>query len=191
VNLTAYAGLAVRLINTAIWADGEADPLGATDSFRALVADYANLAGKVTRQDLDTVRALRAELAGVFTSAATGDESAAMARLNALLIQHPVHPVLVSHDDDERWHLHLADVGSVADRYAAGAIAGLTMFAAQFGASRLEICAIVSCHRVFIDSSTNRSRRYCAEHCAARANVRAIRTPERAAGSRSAAPAAS
>ncbi|MGO8977855.1 MAG: CGNR zinc finger domain-containing protein [Streptosporangiaceae bacterium] len=190
MNLTSYAGLAVCLVNTAIRADGEADPLGSADCFRALVADHPSLAGMVTRQDLDSLRLLRAELAAVFASALAGDEGAAMARLNALLIQHPVHPVLVSHDD-ERWHLHLAEVGSVADRYAAGAITGLAMFAAQYGTSRLEICAIVSCDRVFIDSSPNRSRRYCAEHCAARANVRAIRTPERAPGNRSAAPAAS
>ena len=190
MHLTSYTGLAVCLINTAIRADGEPDPLGSADAFSALVVGYPHLAGPVTRQDLDTFRLLRAELADVFASAATGDERAAMDRLNALLIQYPIHPVLVSHED-QRWHVHLAEVGSVADRYAAGAIIGLAMFAAQFGVGSLRICSIVSCHRVLIDASSNRSRRYCAEHGAARANVRAIRTPGRARSGRSAAPAAS
>lgn len=190
MNLTSYAGLAVLLINTAIRADGEPDPLGATDSFSALVADYPHLAGPVTRYDLDAFRLLRGELADVFASAVTGDESAALHRLNSLLIQYPIHPVLVSHDD-QRCHLHLAEVGSVADRYAAGAIIGLAAFISQFGMSRLGICGIASCHRVFVDASNNRSRHYCAHHCAARGNVTAIRAAERPASDRSAAPAAS
>ena len=98
--------------------------------------------------------------------------AAAADHLNALLAQHPVHPVLVRHDGPP-WHLHLADSGSVADRYAAAAVIGLAAVVAQFGANRLGICAIASCHRVFIDASTNRSRRYCSDHCATRATVTA------------------
>jgi predicted RNA-binding Zn ribbon-like protein len=174
VNLTSYAELAVRLVNSAYPAHGDPDPLGATSDFRTLVADRSGLAAAVTGSDLEALRALRAELGEVFTAAATGRDRAAMGRLNALLIRCPVQPELVTHDD-QPWHVHLAEHGSAADRYAAGAVVGLTLTVSQYGLARLGICSIASCERVFIDASSNRSRRYCPEHCATRANVTTIR----------------
>jgi predicted RNA-binding Zn ribbon-like protein len=174
VNLTSYAELAVRLVNSAFPAHGDPDPLGATSDFRALVSDRPRLAAVATAFDLDALRALRAELGEVFTAAATGRDALATGRLNALLARSLVQPELVSHDD-QPWHLHLAEHGSAADQYAAGAVIGLTLTVARHGLSRLGICSIASCHRVFIDASSNRSRRYCPEHGASRANVTTIR----------------
>jgi predicted RNA-binding Zn ribbon-like protein len=176
VNLTSYAELAVRLVNTAYRPNDVPDPLGTIDSFGALVTDSPHLARPATLADLDALRALRTELGEVFTAAATGRDPEAVGRLNALLIRHPTQPELVGHDD-QRWHLHLADAGSVADRYAAGAVIGLTLVVSQYGLHRLGVCSIASCQRVFIDASSNRSRRYCTEHCAARGNVTTIRGP--------------
>lgn len=190
MDLTSYAELAVRLVNTAIRADDEPDLLGTPEAFRLLVADRSFLAGQITRHDLDALRLLRDELSRVFTAAAEGAEASAAQRLNALLIQHPVHPVIVSHDTG-RWHIHLSETGYVADRYAAGAVIGLTMLVAQIGMRRLGVCAIAACPGVFIDASTNRCRRYCSEHCTARTNVTAIRARRRAGGARPAASAAS
>lgn len=178
MNLTSYAELAVRLVNTAFQANGDPDPLGATDAFRMLIGDHAHLSGAVTPGDLDAMRALRGELAPVFTAAATGRDHDAIERLNALLVRFSIQPVLVSHDD-QRWHVHLAQSGSVSDRYAAGAVIGLTLMVSQFGLSRLGICSIAACQRVFMDGSPNRSRRYCPEHCATRANVTTIRAEGR------------
>jgi predicted RNA-binding Zn ribbon-like protein len=176
VNLTSYAELAVRLVNTAFQANDDPDPLGAIDAFGVLVADHPHLARAVTPLDLDALRALRDELGEVFTAAATGREDSAVQRLNALLVRSPIQPELVSHDD-QHWHLHLADAGSGSafDRYASGAMIGLTLVVSQLGIKRLGVCSIASCHRVFIDASSNRSRRYCTEHCATRANVTTIR----------------
>jgi predicted RNA-binding Zn ribbon-like protein len=190
VDLTSYAELAVRLVNTAIRADDEPDSLGTPEAFRRFVADRPHLAGQVTRHDLDALRLLRAEFSRIFTAAAEGAEAAAVERMNALLVQHPVHPVIVSHDAS-RWHVHLSETGSVADRYAAGAAIGLSILVTQLGVSRLGICAIASCPAVFIDSSTNHSRRYCSEHCTARTNVTAIRAQGRTGNTGSAATAAS
>lgn len=189
MNLTSYAELAVRLVNTAHRANDDPDPLGAIDAFGVLVSDQPQLRRPVTLYDLDALRALRGELADVFVATATGRDADAVAWLNALLARSPIQPELVSHDG-ERLHLHLADAGSVADRYAAGAVIGLTLAVAQFGLSRLGVCSIASCERVFIDASPNRSRRYCAEHSAARTNVAMIRAQARPDGDR-AAPAAS
>ena len=193
MNLTSYADLAVRLVNTAC-ADEEPDRLGSPEMFRALAADHPVTAAPVTPHGLQALRLLRTELGGIFAAAAGGTPQAAAQRLNTLLIQYPVHPELVSHDG-AGWHVHLADTGSATDRYAAGALLGLTMFVSQFGIDRLGVCAIAACPRVFLDASTNRSRRYCAEHGAARANVTAIapqmRTGARRPAARPAATAAS
>ena len=182
VNLTSYAELAVRLVNSAYRANDDPDPLGAIDSFRVLVDDHPHLAAAITLFDLDALRALRGELADVFIATATGRDGDAVARLNGLLARSSVQPELVSHEGDERWHLHLADAGSVADRYAAGAVIALTLVISQFGLRRLGVCSIASCQRVFIDASPNRSRRYCTEHCATRTNVTTIRGQGRPEG---------
>ena len=97
-----------------------------------------------------------------------------MDRLNALLLQFPIQPEMVSHDD-QRWHVHLASQGSVADRFAAGAIIGVALTVSLVGVSRLGICAIASCHQVFIDASPGKSRRYCADHAPAKGNVSTLR----------------
>jgi predicted RNA-binding Zn ribbon-like protein len=173
-----YAELAVRLVNTAYRANGDPDPLGTVDAFRALVSDQPQLGRAATAADLDALRALRAEIGALFTAAATGREHAAADALNAMLVRHPVQPELVAHDD-QRWHVHLADSGAAADRYAAGAVIGLTLMISQLGLNRLGVCSIASCQRVFIDASSNRSRRYCAEHTPARGNVTTIRAQAR------------
>jgi len=186
VDLTSYAELAVRLVNTAA-ADGtgDADQLGSTDAFRAFVADDPHLSGPCTHHDLDALRMLRAELSAVFAAAAERDHAAAAERLNALLVQYPARPKLAQHGRS-RWHLHLDESGSVADRYGAGAVVALAMIVSQFGLNHLGICAIPTCHSVFADTSPGRSSRYCADHCANKANVTAFRDHRRPAAGYSA-----
>jgi predicted RNA-binding Zn ribbon-like protein len=117
---------------------------------------------------------LRTEFNAIFTAAASGADQEAMDRLNALLLLFPIQPEMTNHDA-QRWHVHLASQGSVGDRFGAGAVIGLAITVSLVGVSRLGICAIASCHQVFIDSSPGRSRRYCAEHAAARGNVSTLR----------------
>lgn len=181
MNLTSYAELAVRLVNTAVQASDATDPLGTTEEFRRVVADLPHLSGTITPVDLDALRVLRDEFSKIFTAAATGRDKVAAQQLNAMLTRCPIQPELASHDG-QGWHLHLASSGSVADRYAAGAVIGLALVVAQFGLSRLGTCSIAACQRVFIDASPNRSRRYCTEHGATRANVTTIRAQARRQG---------
>jgi predicted RNA-binding Zn ribbon-like protein len=172
VNLSSYAELAVRLANTAVQAPGEPDPLGSAAACANALGDC--LTGPVTRRDLFVLQYLRDEFNSIFTAAARGADQDAMARMNALLVQFPVQPELVSHDN-QRWHVHLAPHGSVSDRFAAGAVIGVALTVSLVGVSRLGVCAIASCPRVFLDSSPGKSRRYCAEHIAAKGNVSALR----------------
>jgi predicted RNA-binding Zn ribbon-like protein len=190
VDLFSYADLAVRLVNSAAPRRGGHDGLASAETYRALVADRQHLAGRVLPDDLEALRQLRAELRLIFSAAAERRDPEVADRLNALLARYPVHPHLVCHDG-QPWHLHLADSGSVADRHAAGAIAGLTAMVAEWGTGRLAVCAGIGCPRVFTDSGPARGKRYCSEACANRANVRAFRLRGRGAGQRPASTAAS
>jgi predicted RNA-binding Zn ribbon-like protein len=174
VDLSSYAELAVRLVNTYDPAHPDRDDLRNLDALRSVVADRPHLNVRATRNDLDALRLLRAELRKIFSAAAEGDGAEAVDMLNALLIQHPIHPQISGHDH-QRWHLHLTESGSVADKYAAGAVMGLAVLVTEIGIERLGLCQAASCNAAFLDTTTNRSRRYCSDRCASRSNVAAYR----------------
>jgi hypothetical protein len=135
VDFTSHAELAVRLANSAPAAAGPEDGLGSQQAFRALIADRPALGSLATCVDLQELRLLGDELHTVFIAAAAGREDEAATRLNSLLIQHPVRPVLIRHEA-QGWHLHLVEAGSAADQLAAAAIFGLAMTAALYGFGR-------------------------------------------------------
>jgi predicted RNA-binding Zn ribbon-like protein len=176
VDLASYADLVIELVNTQ---DPAEDSLRDLDALRELLTIRPHLSGRVTRETLEAMRDLRTELRAIFVAAATGDEDGAIERLNTLLIQHPVHPQIANHDG-QRWHLHLTESGSVPDRYAAGAAMGLAVKISDQGIDRLGICRAESCSNIYFDTTTNKSRRYCSDRCASRANVAAYRSRRRA-----------
>jgi predicted RNA-binding Zn ribbon-like protein len=163
VDLASYADLAIDLVNTQDPDRG--DTLRDLDGLRALLAHRPHLGGRIGHRDLDTVRELRAELRAVFVAASAGAQDHAVDRLNALLIQHPIHPQLARHDA-RGWHVHLNEAGSVPDRYAARAAMGLAVKVDEHGIDRLGVCQADGCERVFFDTTANRSRRYCSDRCA-------------------------
>lgn len=174
MDLTSYADLAVRLVNTAEPGRGD-DGLASVESYRDLVSDRPHLAGRVTANDLEALRSLREELQLIFAAAARHDEAEVAGRLNALLTRHPIHQQLARHDG-QNWHVHLVESGSAADRYAAGAVAGLTGLVTTSGTERLGICAAPGCERVLIANRAG-GKHYCSEQCTPKANVRALRAP--------------
>jgi predicted RNA-binding Zn ribbon-like protein len=184
VDLSAYAQLAVRLANTAVAGkeetrDGEdCDNIASLDGLRALLANLQFPNTGASRSDLDAIRRLRTEFREIFAACDAGNGTEAAARLNALLIQHPVHPQISDHDG-QPWHLHLTQGGTVADRYAAGAAMGLAALLTRLGPDRLGICQGLSCDRVFIDAGAGHSGRYCSDRCASRTNVTALRARRR------------
>ncbi len=178
MNLASFAELAVRLVNSAV-CDGAGDPLRTREAFRDLVADRPFLDVPVSQHDLDRLKLLRDDLTEIFRLAVAGAGQCAVDRLNTLLMTHPIHPVIVNHGS-ERWHMHLNEEGSVTDRYAAAAVASLAFLIGQLGPERFGICATGSCERVFIDGSSNKSRRYCSVHSAARGNVASLDRQRRA-----------
>ena len=178
MELATYAELAVRLANTAAYSADGHDRLTSMDDLHALVADREHLSSGATRADLEALRALRAEFRVVFAACAAGRGGEAAERLNSLLIRHPVHPQLAGHDG-QPWHVHYTESGSVADKYAAGAVMGLAVRLTDVGIDRFGVCQAAGCQGVFIDTSTSNTRRYCSERCMNRANVSAYRARKR------------
>jgi predicted RNA-binding Zn ribbon-like protein len=178
VDLSSYAELAVRLVNTASLGHEGGDLLTSMDGLRKLVADREHLNHSVSRADLDALVMLRDEFRGFFTACSQGNGVDATARLNELLIQYPVHPQLSGHDG-QPWHVHYTESGSMSDKYAAGAAMGLAVRLADLGLERFGVCQATPCSGVFVDTSANRTRRYCSDRCASRANVVAYRARKR------------
>jgi len=178
VDLSSYAELAVRLVNTASLGHEGGDQLASLDRLRALVDDREHLNHGITRADLDALRMLRDEFRAFFVACSHGNGEDATSRLNEFLIQYPVHPQLSGHDG-QPWHVHFTDSGSMSDKYAAGAAMGLAVRLAELGLERFGVCRAAPCNGAFMDVSANRTRRYCSDRCASRANVIAYRARKR------------
>jgi predicted RNA-binding Zn ribbon-like protein len=178
VELTSYAEMAVRLVNTERTRRGR-DALTSVAELQQLLAEKKAWQRRVTERDVGELRGVRGRLRQVFCAASAGAEKQVVHELNRLLNEYPVHPQISGHDGRE-WHLHLAEgAPTVAAGYAAGACMGLAVQLTQLGIDRLGVCQASPCADVFIDTSTNRSRRYCSERCATRANVAAYRARRR------------
>jgi predicted RNA-binding Zn ribbon-like protein len=173
--MESYAELAVLLVNM-----GEG--VRSMAALRELLEETGRTeaAARLTRRDLDALCELQEELTEVFDSASDGDETDVVERLNGLLVRHPVHPQISGHDG-QPWHLHLTEGGRVADSLAVGSVMGLAGVVTQLGVDRLGVCQAVPCRNAYLDTSSNRSRRYCSERCASRANVAAYRARRRGA----------
>jgi len=180
VDLVTYADFAVRLVNTADPRRPGRDGLADLGTLRSFLADRPHLAMRATDADVAHLTALRSELREVFESVDRREPSRAVDLLNRLLVEHPIRPQISGHDGSD-WHLHLTEEGGAAERYAADAIMGLAMLVTGLGIDRLGICQALPCRNTFVDTSTNRSRRYCSDRCATRANVAAYRARKREA----------
>lgn len=191
MELASYSDYAVRLVNTEEPARGT-DTLTSVEDVRALFGESTQLARRATEADITRFRSVRARLRAVFTAADTGEPTQAVDLLNSLLLEFPVSPQISGHDflDDEGrpdWHMHLAEHPSNATAgYAATAAMGLAFHLTEHGVDRLGLCEAAPCRNAYLDTSTNRSRRYCSDRCATRANVAAYRARKRLETERSA-----
>jgi predicted RNA-binding Zn ribbon-like protein len=187
VELASYADLAVRLVNTEEPGRGT-DTLSTVEAVRKLFGTGSRGIKLADEGDLPRLRSVRTRLRGVFESAGEGDETRAVNLLNELLSEYPVSPVVSGHGflgDNGRpqWHMHLAESASTATAvFATGASMGLAVHLTEHGVDRLGICQAPPCRNAYLDTSTNRSRRYCSDRCATRANVAAYRARKREAG---------
>ncbi|GGW73998.1 CGNR zinc finger domain-containing protein [Streptomyces xantholiticus] len=191
MELAYYSDYAVRLVNTEEPARNK-DSLTSVEAVRELFGESAQAARRVSDSDVTRFRSVRGRLRAVFAAADAGEETQAVDLLNSLLLEFPVNPQISGHDyrDEDgrpKWHMHLADHPSNATAgYAAIAAMGLAFHLTQYGVDRLGLCEATPCRNAYLDTSTNRSRRYCSDRCATRANVAAYRARKRLETERSA-----
>lgn len=129
-----------------------------------------------SQQEVEAVRELRERLRPVFSM---DDEQRAAAMVNELLAEFGAQPQLSAHDG-EPWHLHYAppDAPLVA-RVGAEVAMGLAAVVVSDGFARLRRCEATDCEDAFVDTSRNRSRKYCSPDCGNRTNVAAWRARQR------------
>jgi hypothetical protein len=166
VDFTDYAHRAAELVNAPL--EGEADLL-------ALLSARPWLAERIQVVDLMPLRQVQVELGELVDASAADDGPEVVRRLNHLLSEHPVRPRVSGHDESS-WHLHVNDEdASVAETLIGEGLFGLTMLITEVGATRLGRCAAATCNNAFVDTSANRSRRFCSTRCSTRTNVAALR----------------
>lgn len=181
MDFVGYAERATRLVNAG---------LGSVEDVRDHLADRTWLVAQVTERDVRTLQRFQRRLRPVFEHGSVGRSNDVVATLNTLLAAHRITPLIVpttaaatdAGTSPSGWRLHVADrAASVADLLVAESLMGLAMLVCDLDPSRLGVCAAHSCTNAYVDASPNRSRRYCSERCASRANVAAYRARKRAA----------
>jgi predicted RNA-binding Zn ribbon-like protein len=172
-------------------------------------ADYLDVALRLANASLDDVPALRAALhdepwwserAGAGDLAALIPVAAGLRRalshavdangagvlreVNALLAAHPLRPRLsAGHSASPgapNWHVHVADVDAPpATEVAAAAAWGIAHGIVHYGLTRWGRCGADGCANFFLDTSTNKAKRFCSPRCANRVHVAAFRSRRR------------
>ena len=164
--------LAVDLLNS--WDELEPDPdLLSSRWLRRYLEfhGYETAAAAVDEGRVAPARALRERLREAFD--ATSEEDA-VATLNALLAEHGRPPQLERACGEWRFRYGPGEQTGI-DFLAAPTALGLLETIREHGLSRFGRCKAHPCRCVFVDRSRNRSRRYCCDLCADRANQAAAR----------------
>ncbi len=172
MDFVRYAEGSARLLNA---------ELTGPDAVVAILTGREWLHPQVTDRDVTTLRRFQKELRPVFDAADAGDVRRTIDGLNDAMVRHPITPRISDHDPEDL-HLHVATkAASVAELLIGEALLGLATLVCDLGPTRLGVCQASPCTNVFVDTSPNRSRRYCSDRCSSRANVAAYRARQKAA----------
>ncbi|RSM67740.1 CGNR zinc finger domain-containing protein [Kibdelosporangium aridum] len=172
-----YLDVAVRLANAA---------LTDVSALQEALHEEPWWATRVTSEDLIALRPVAEGLRTAFAAAVADDTPGVRVAVNALLEAYPLRPRLsAGHDAEPNWHIHVADPDEPpATEVAAAAAWGVAHGVVRYGLSRWGQCADANCENYFLDTSTNRAKRYCSPRCANRVHVAAHRSRQRSTGSR-------
>ena len=180
MNFTHYsedaAHLGANLVNTRGRPSGREYLPDAATLREFLVAHGMDAPPRITEADLEDVRRWRARLTEFWE---TEGEREKVEVLNSILEEVGALPQLTDHDGT--WHVHYTCMHApIGQRVAAAAAMGLAVVFAEYGIARFGMCAADDCLDVFVDTSRNKSRRYCADTCSTRMNVAAYRKRKKA-----------
>ena len=169
---------AVDLVNTyEAFSDVEhlATPADVESFLGTHAEDFCPPSGSLTARDVHEVRAVRERLREVF-EAATEEDAARV--LNDLLSEVGALPRVSVHGSQP--HLHFEPTRATPARWLGAVTAmGLSVAMIEGGLDRLGVCDSSTCRDVFIDTSRNRSRRFCSDTCTTREAVAAYRERKR------------
>ena len=171
MDFVRYAEGSARMLNAEL-----VDP----EALVAVLLGREWLHPQVTERDVTTLRRFQRELRPVFKAADADDVRATVDLLNEAMVRHPITPRIADHDTADL-HLHVATkAASVAELLIGESLLGLATLVCDLGPTRLGVCAETHCTNVYVDTSPNRSRRYCSDRCSSRANVAAYRARQKA-----------
>jgi predicted RNA-binding Zn ribbon-like protein len=143
------------------------------DLQRFLVKHGIKPTDKVTENDLEQVRVLREELRECWTAPTVAE---AIEKLNPLLNQAAVKVKLTCDSTDQLQVQFVAQSGlALVQQLAFEGAMGIIGLLQEHGHERLRACVSSPCQDVFVDTSRNKSRRFCSERCANRYNIAAFR----------------
>lgn len=126
-----------------------------------------------TLEELALVRGLRESLRAIWNA-----ESPALAteRLNQLFASLRATPrAEIEEDDKVRLTLLPEPRMPLMERLTLATALDIVQLLQIYGLERLHFCAADPCRDVFVDTSRNRTRRFCSDRCANRYNVAAFR----------------
>jgi predicted RNA-binding Zn ribbon-like protein len=151
---------------------------GAADdeALRAVLAGHGFFTAGFTADTAARLRPWARTLREVF-EAGTLDQAVAL--LNRLLADVPMHPHLADHDA-RGLHLHYAPPQvDLVHRFRATTLMNLAELVCDHGVDRIGVCSAAGCDRVYADDSRGGRRRFCSDACANRTNVAAHRARRR------------
>lgn len=161
--------MAVRLANA------ELEDLPA---LRAALHDEPWWADRATEADRVALRRTAEGVRAALAAMVDRDAGRVLDEINTLLAAHPPRPRLSGHSAN--WHVHVASPEAApACEVAAAAAWGLAQGVVRHGLERWGRCAAAGCAAFYLDTSTNRAKRYCSARCANRAHVAAFRARQR------------
>jgi predicted RNA-binding Zn ribbon-like protein len=166
--------LAIDLLNS--WDELDDPPELLSERWLRRYLEFHGVPAVVDEGDAATARDLRERLRRGF-DAATEEE--AVEALNGILRDYGRPPQLERADGGWRFRYGPGE-GVGVEAVAAPAALGLLETIRDQGLSRFGRCVAAPCRCVFVDRSRNRSRRYCCELCADRANQASARRRRRA-----------
>ena len=168
-----YLDVALRLANA---------ELTGIEELRAALYEEPWWSERATERDVRVLRKVSARLRRALDAAVRSDREAVLEEINTLLAAHPLRPRLSAGHDEEAadWHVHVADPHEPpATEVAAAASWGLAQGIVHHGLERWGRCAADDCGNFYLDTSTNRAKRFCSPRCANRVHVAAFRSRRR------------
>ena len=168
-----YLDVALRLANAS---------LDDVVRLRAALHDEPWWSDRATEADLAALRPVAAGLRRALTAAVAADGDAVLREVNALLAANPLRPRLsAGHEATADWHVHVAALDAPpATEVAAAAAWGIAQGVVHYGLTRWGRCGADGCANFYLDTSTNRAKRFCSPRCANRVHVAAFRSRRRA-----------